>query len=136
MESNPGNDFPGLYTEYTMPSSSFLHRGDHVYVVLQSLWGSRTTVLFIDTDSGAITDKTKIHANEPMYSWSVLATDSKMRVLCTRSTPTTPADVLLGYFNKHGDLSWKVLDKPVLSEEGTFLSVMPMQSHCHAMPFS
>ncbi|OAX35979.1 alpha/beta-hydrolase [Rhizopogon vinicolor AM-OR11-026] len=117
IEPTPENDFPGLYPEYTLPSSPFLHRGKHVYIVLQSLWRSRTTVLFIDTESGTITDETKIHPDEPMYSWNVLATDNKMRVVCSRSTPTTPSDVLLGYFNQRGDLSWKVLDRPVLSGE-------------------
>lgn len=135
MEPSPENDFPGLYTEYSMPSSPFLHRGDHVYIVLQSLWRSRTTVLFIDTESGVITDETKIHGDEPAYSWNVLATDSKMRIVCSRSTPTTPSDVLLGYFDQDGDLGWKVLDKSVVSVEGMFKSIV---SPCRVtvMPFS
>ncbi|KAG0694260.1 Alpha/Beta hydrolase protein [Suillus ampliporus] len=113
MEPTPENDFPGLYTEYNMPSSPFLGR----LIVLQSLWRSRTTVLFIDTESGAITDETKMREGKPMYSWNVLATDGKTRFICSRSTPTTPSEVLLGYFDGHGKLNWKVLDRPVISIE-------------------
>ncbi|KAG1725352.1 alpha beta-hydrolase [Suillus paluster] len=43
-------------------------------------------------------------------SWNMLATDGKIRVICSRSTPTTPSEVLLGYFNQHGGLNWKVTD--------------------------
>jgi hypothetical protein len=119
MEPTPDNDFPGLFTEYAMPCSPFLHRGDRIYIVLHSLWRSRTTVLFIDTESGAITDETKIHDGKPFYSWNVLATDNKMCIVCSRSTLTTPSDILLGCFDQYGRLSWKVLDKPLLSGEGT-----------------
>ncbi|KAG0694165.1 Alpha/Beta hydrolase protein [Suillus ampliporus] len=117
MEPTSENDFPGLYTEYNMPSSPFLRRGDHENIVLQSLWRSRTTVLFIDTESGAITDETKMSEGESMYSWNVLATDGKTRFICSRSTPTTPSEVLLGSFDLHGNINWKVLDKPAMSVE-------------------
>ncbi|KAJ8590553.1 alpha/beta-hydrolase [Rhizopogon salebrosus TDB-379] len=117
MEPTTDNDFPGLYTEYNIPSSPFLHHEGRVYIVLQSLWRSRTTVLFIDTESGTITDETKPRFGEPMYSWNVLATDDKTRFICSRSTPTTPSDVSLGYFDQYDNLSWTVLDKPLLSEE-------------------
>ncbi|KAG1744589.1 Alpha/Beta hydrolase protein [Suillus paluster] len=117
MEPAPENNFPGLYTEYNIPSSPFLRRGDNVFIVLQSLWRSRTTVLFIDKETGEITDETKMRDSEPMYSWNVLATDGKTRFICSRSTPTTPSEVLLGYFDPHGNLNWKVLDKPTISVE-------------------
>ncbi|KAG1744584.1 Alpha/Beta hydrolase protein [Suillus paluster] len=117
MEPTPENHFPGLYTEYNMPSRPFVRRGDHVYIALHSTWHSRTTVLFINTETGAITEETKMHDGEPMYSWNVLATDSKTHFICSRSTPTAPSEVLLGYFDEHGNLSWKVLDKPMISVE-------------------
>ncbi|KAG1727233.1 hypothetical protein EDB19DRAFT_2042887 [Suillus lakei] len=113
-EPTPSNDFPGLYTEYSMPSSPFLHRADGVYIVLQSIWRSRTTVLFIDTLSGVITDATKL-GDGPLYSWTVHATDNKNQFICSRSTPTTPWEVLLGSFDQDGTLEWKVLDKLMLS---------------------
>ncbi|KAG1727229.1 Alpha/Beta hydrolase protein [Suillus lakei] len=97
-----------------MPSSPFLHRADGVYIVLQSIWRSRTTVLFIDTLSGVITDATKL-GDGPLYSWTVHATDNKNRFICSRSTPTTPWEVLLGSFDQDGTLEWKVLDKLMLS---------------------
>ncbi|KAG2135266.1 Alpha/Beta hydrolase protein [Suillus clintonianus] len=115
MEPTPENDFPGLYPEYNMSSSPFLHHGGRIYIVLQSLWRSRATIIFINTESGAISDETKIHDDEPLYSWSLHATDDKTRFICSRSTPTTPSEVLPGYFDQHDNLNWKVLDKPTIS---------------------
>jgi acylaminoacyl-peptidase len=103
-----------------MPSSPFLRRGDRIYIVLHSLWRSRSTILFIDIESGAISDETKLRGGEPLYSWDLLATDDKTRFICSRSTPTTPSEVLLGYFDQHNNLNWKVLDQPTLSFAGTF----------------
>ncbi|KAG2068544.1 alpha beta-hydrolase [Suillus decipiens] len=114
FEPTPSNDFPGLYTEYNMPASPFLRRADRVYIVLQSTWRSRTTVLFIDTQSGAITDATKL-TDGPLYSWTVHATDNKSRFICSRSTPTTPWEVLLGSFDQNDTLQWKILDEPTLA---------------------
>ncbi|KAG1869408.1 hypothetical protein DFJ58DRAFT_765969 [Suillus subalutaceus] len=114
FEPTPSNDFPGLYTEYNMPSSPFLRRADRVYIVLQSIWHSRTTVFFIDTQSGAVIDATTL-GDGPLYSWTVHATDNKSRFICSRSTPTTPWEVLLGSFDQNDTLQWKVLDKPILS---------------------
>ncbi|KAG1777970.1 hypothetical protein EV702DRAFT_968848 [Suillus placidus] len=114
FEPTPSNDFPGLYTEYNMPTSPFLRRADRVYIVLQSIWHSRTTVLFIDTQSGTITDATKL-GDGPLYSWTVHATDNKSQFICSRSTPTTPWEVLLASFDQYDTLEWKVLDKPLLS---------------------
>ncbi|KAG1801305.1 Alpha/Beta hydrolase protein [Suillus variegatus] len=114
FEPTSSNDFPGLYTEYNMPASPFLRRGDSIYIVLQSIWRSRTTVLLIDTQSGEITDATKL-GDGPLYSWTLHATDDKSRFICSRSTPTTPWEVLLGSFDQHDTLEWKVLDKSLLS---------------------
>ncbi|KAG1807980.1 Alpha/Beta hydrolase protein [Suillus subaureus] len=114
FEPTPSNDFPGLYTEYNMPSSPFLRRADRVYIVLQSIWHSRTTVLFIDTQSGAIINATTL-GDGPLYSWTVHATDNKSRFICSRSTPTTPWEVVSGSFDQNDTLQWKFLDKPMIS---------------------
>ncbi|KAG1796099.1 Alpha/Beta hydrolase protein [Suillus variegatus] len=115
MEPTSENDFPGLYPNYNMPSSPFLRRGDHTYIVLHSLWRSRSTILFIDIESGAISDVTKLRDGEPLHSWDLHATDDKTQFICSRSTPTTPYEVLLGYFDEHDNLDWKVLDKTMMS---------------------
>ncbi|KAG2113986.1 Alpha/Beta hydrolase protein [Suillus cothurnatus] len=115
MEPTPENDFPGLYPNYNIPSSPFLRRGGRTYIVLHSIWRSRTTILFIDTESGAISDETKMRDGEPLYSWELHATDNKSRFICSRSTPTTPCEVLLGYLDQQDNLNWKVLDKPTIS---------------------
>ncbi|KAG2137878.1 Alpha/Beta hydrolase protein [Suillus bovinus] len=114
FEPTPSDDFPGLYTEYNMPASPFLRRTDRVYIVLQSIWRSRTTILFIDAQSGEITDATKL-GDGPLYSWTLHATDNNSRFICSRSTPTTPWEVLLGSFDRYDTLEWKVLDKALLS---------------------
>ena len=101
--------------------------------MLQSLWRSRTTVLFIDTESGVVTDETKMHNGEPMYSWNVLATDNKTHFACSRSTPTSPSDVLLGYFDQQDNLTLKVLDRPVLSVDSTFKSFLFLAKSHHAI---
>jgi hypothetical protein len=115
-----------------MPSSPFLRRGDRIYIVLHSLWRSRATILFIDTESGAISDETKMRDGEPLYSWDLLATDDKTRFICSRSTPTTPSEVLLGYFDQYDNLNWKVLDQPTLSFAGTFEPIWLLATSNHA----
>jgi acylaminoacyl-peptidase len=125
------NGFPGLYTEYNMPTSPFMRFSDRVYIVLQSIWHSRTTVLFIDTQSGAIRDATEL-GDGPLYSWTVHATDNKNQLICSRSTPTNPWEVLLGSLDQHDTLDWKVLDRPMLSSttkealDGLTSSIIPI----------
>ncbi|KAG1756952.1 Alpha/Beta hydrolase protein [Suillus occidentalis] len=83
---------------YNMPSSPFLRRRDRIYI-----------------NQEQFPDETKMRDGEPLYSWDLLATDDKTRFICSRSTPTTPYEVLLGYFDHHDNLNWKVLDQPTLS---------------------
>jgi len=89
-------------------------------------------VLFIDTESGAVTDETKMHNGEPMYSWNALATDNKTHFACSRSTPTSPSDVLLGYFDQQDNLTLKVLHQPVVSVDSTFKSFLFLAKSHHA----
>ncbi|KAG1718974.1 hypothetical protein EDB19DRAFT_1976150 [Suillus lakei] len=42
FEPTPSNDFPGLYIEYNVPSSPFLHCADSIHIVFQSVWRSPT----------------------------------------------------------------------------------------------
>ncbi|KAH7927981.1 alpha beta-hydrolase [Leucogyrophana mollusca] len=109
--------FPGLYTEYNLPSRSFLHLSGSAYVVAQSLWKSRTTVLLIDVTTGSVRDVTPAISEDTLYSWNVLCTDGGRQVVCSRSTPTTPSEIVLGRFDERGNVKWKVLDKPTLSPD-------------------
>src|SRR6267154_5881530 len=73
-----------------------------------------------------------MHNGEPMYSWNVLATDNKTHFACSRSTPTSPSDVLLGYFDQQDNLTGKVLDRQVVSVHSTFKSFLFLAQSHHA----
>ncbi|KAF8838080.1 alpha/beta-hydrolase [Paxillus ammoniavirescens] len=114
---DPGaQDFPGLYTEYNLGSSPFLQHDGGTYIVVQSLWRSRPTLILIDVEDGTVVDGTPVLEGQPLYSWNFLATDGFGSVVCSRSTPTSPPEVVLltairGKFAK----TPRVVDKPVLS---------------------
>ncbi|EGO20277.1 hypothetical protein SERLADRAFT_452969 [Serpula lacrymans var. lacrymans S7.9] len=123
------DEFPGFYTEYNLPASPFLRLGPSAsassYIVAQSLWRSRTVVLLINVDTGVVRNVTpgagageeNEDGKEGLYSWTVLTTNHRDLVLCTRSTPTTPPEIMLGRFDASGGVEWRVIDKPVLSDE-------------------
>ncbi|KAF8970622.1 Alpha/Beta hydrolase protein [Flammula alnicola] len=120
--SNP-NEFPGLYPAYNLPSLPSATAPSVISsalgVLLHSQWGSRTTVLQICIDNGSwdvnhLTPIVDDHGN--LYSWSVLATDGHARVICSRSSPSVPYEIMLGEFSATGSFSWRSLDNPALSE--------------------
>ncbi|KAG6810645.1 hypothetical protein H0H92_010908, partial [Tricholoma furcatifolium] len=113
--SKPGQGaFPGLYPDAnlaTIPTLQFTSSSTP-YVITHSTWGSRTTVLLISTTDGSVKDLTPEDGN--LYSWKVLNTDGGRRVVCSRSTPIYPNELVLGEFSENGDVSWSVLHKPTL----------------------
>ncbi|KAH7927715.1 alpha beta-hydrolase [Leucogyrophana mollusca] len=112
-------EFPGLYLDYNLPASPFTEYRGHTYVAMHSLWRSRSTVLFVDVDSGEVSHETEVFSGGEPYSWKVLSTDGYSRLVCTRSTPTIPSEVVLGAFDRQGNLNWTLLDRPALSMEAT-----------------
>ncbi|KAF8064410.1 Alpha/Beta hydrolase protein [Lyophyllum atratum] len=106
--------FPGLYPDFNFNSSPILRLSTSTapYLITSSIWGSRSTVVLISTADGAVKDLTP--EDGKLHSWRVLNTDGKSRVLCTRSTPTMPHEILLGQFNEEGEVSWRILYKPTL----------------------
>ncbi|KAG6871447.1 hypothetical protein C0995_004460 [Termitomyces sp. Mi166 len=109
--------FPGLYPDPNLaiyPALQF-SKSSVPYLITHSIWGSRTTVLLISTADGAVKDLTPEDGN--LYSWKVLNTDGKTRVVCSRSTPISPHELVLGEFNETGEILWRVLHKPVLPPE-------------------
>ncbi|KAH7911153.1 Alpha/Beta hydrolase protein [Hygrophoropsis aurantiaca] len=109
--------FPGLYTEYNLQPHAFLRLGGSSYIVAQSLWRSRVTVLLINTTSGDVRDVTPAVGGDALYSWNVLCTDGINQAVCSRSTPMSPPEILLGRFDEQGNVQWKLLEKPVISPE-------------------
>jgi hypothetical protein len=122
----PGPDeFPGLYTDYGLPSSPFLQLSSATYVVIHSTWHSRSTVLLISCLDGSVRDLTPDEDGK-LYSWTVLGTDMQNQVVCVRSSLTTPHEVVLGRFNDSGSVKWQVIDRPMLTPEGEKSSVTPL----------
>ncbi|KAG6853149.1 hypothetical protein C0991_006556 [Blastosporella zonata] len=106
--------FPGLFPDPNLATSPMLQLSESStpYLITHSIWGSRTTVLLISTANGTVKDLTPQDDN--IYSWKVLNTDGVSRVLCSRSTPITPHELVLGEFSKTGEVAWRVLHKPTL----------------------
>ncbi|ESK91736.1 acylamino-acid-releasing enzyme, partial [Moniliophthora roreri MCA 2997] len=103
-------EFPGFNPDPTLPSSPLVRLGDREHLVVHSVWGSRTTILFISIKDGSVKNLTPLEDNLP-YSWSVLCTDNDKRVICIRSSNTVPFEVVLGEFDDQGNVSWRVLQE-------------------------
>jgi acylaminoacyl-peptidase len=115
------DEFPGLYPDYNLPAVPFVHPHTETFsgpcIVTHSLWGSRSTVLLVSTAKGEVKDLTPEDGD--LSSWTVLTTDGDSRILCARSTPVSPPQLMLGEFDDTG-VSWRVIDKPSLSSDGKF----------------
>ncbi|KAJ7508745.1 Alpha/Beta hydrolase protein [Mycena galericulata] len=112
-EPRASDGFPGLYIDANLPLSPFVRVGEEVGLIFDSAWGSRTTVLFVSAMDGTVKDLTP-DSDGKLFSWSVLATDGRERLVCTRSSPTIPHEILLGQVNGH-EVSWKVIHAPYIS---------------------
>lgn len=110
------NKFPGLYPSYNMPYSPVVKLQSQTHILISSAWGSRFTILLVSVKDGSVRDLTP--ASEELFSWSILATDGSCRFICSRSSPSIPYEVILGTLNDAGDVAWKVLDRPKLTEQG------------------
>ncbi|KAL0565918.1 hypothetical protein V5O48_016100 [Marasmius crinis-equi] len=100
--------FPGFYPDAALPSSSFLRIRNHDYLVSHSTFASCNVVLLISLTDGTVKNLTPTKSDS-LYSWTVLNTDGERRVLCTRSSPTVPYEVVLGEFDDSANVSWRVL---------------------------
>lgn len=111
--------FPGIYPN-AIPAQPFIRLGSSTFFVMDSQWGSRTTVLFISLESvNKIKNLTPVDGN--VYSWSVLGTDGQKRVLCSRSSPIVPPELVLGELDDEDHVHWRVIDKPDLPQHGNHL---------------
>ncbi|GJE89048.1 hypothetical protein PsYK624_051380 [Phanerochaete sordida] len=107
--------FPGLYTP-SLPVYPFLElptRGP--FLVVSSVFRSRTTVLLVSLTSGSTWDLTP--ATKEQWSWTVLGTDGKTGVICVRSALNRPPELVLGTVDADTEVTWKVLYTPTLSED-------------------
>ena len=128
--------FPGLYPSFNLPSLPTIVTELELElvpsIVLYSQWGSRTTVLLISTKDGRVIDLTPANKEVGLYSWTVLVTDGRSRIVCQRSSTSVPYEILLGYFNDTGFVSWHLIDKPDLPKHSRLFStsiVSPILKH-------
>lgn len=110
----PGStQFPGLYTS-SLPRQPFVQL-TAPYVLTSSIWHSRNAVLLISLEDGNIDNLTP--EDEELWSWNVLCTDGKTRVVCSRSAPNRPHELVLGTLDFDKAVTWRVIARPELSEE-------------------
>lgn len=127
--------FPGLYPSYNLPSSPTIvtvseSASESVpFIVVHSQWGSRTTVLLISIKDGTVTELSPASEEEGLYSWTVLATDGRSRVICQRSSPSMPYEILLGHLDDTGRISWHLIDKPDLPKHSKLLLHLYRNTH-------
>ena len=113
--------FPGLFPSYNLPlSPPVVELSSGCFILVHSQWGSRTTVLLISTKDGTVKNLTPSSQKEELYSWTVLATDGRSRIICQRSSSSVPYEILLGQFDNTECVSWHLIDKPDLPANSKF----------------
>ncbi|EIW81417.1 alpha beta-hydrolase [Coniophora puteana RWD-64-598 SS2] len=107
--------FPGLYVNM-LPEHPFVSARDSTFIVASSTWRSRNVVLLIDASSGAVRNVTP-SADETggHYTWDLLCTDGKRRLVCSRHSPARPWEVLVGTLDDAGEVRWNVIHKTMVS---------------------
>ena len=107
--------FPGLYTT-TLPAYPFLEVSGMPYIVLTSTWRSRSTAILVSLHDGSWTD---LSPNDDglFYTWTVLGTDGNDQIICTRSAPARPSELVLGKLAANEQVQWRVVAQPDLGED-------------------
>ncbi|KAF9255265.1 alpha/beta-hydrolase [Marasmius fiardii PR-910] len=118
VEDIRGDGFPGFYPDAALPPSPFLRIGHRDYLITHSTVTSYNAVTLISLEDGTVTNLTPSREGSS-YSWGVLCTDGKRQVLCVRTSPTVPYEVVLGELDDSAKVSWRVLQSSLshLSEE-------------------
>ena len=123
VKSQHMGGFAGLYTDYGLPARPFLSLGNQEFIVTHTVQGSRMTVVLVDAyEPQKVVHLTPVNTlEESVWSWTVLGTDGKTQVVCIRSSPTSPNELLLGQLTiEDGNpvVSWNIIDKPTIPEDG------------------
>ena len=125
------DSFPGLYTDQ-IPASPFLRLDSGVFLVVTSIWRSRKVPLLIHLETGEVTCLASwtepsadpvfpyfgAEAKEMMKSYTVLGTDGGKRIVVTRSSLTSPVEVVVAEVSGGEGIEWKVVKKTKLSARG------------------
>lgn len=111
------DEFPGIFAT-TLPPHPFLRlqtpQGTADHIVLTSIWRSRTVVLLISLQDGNVQNLTPDDEGK-LLSWNVLGTDGNSQVVCTRSSPSTPPELVIGRIDGSAKVKWQIIAKPTLS---------------------
>ncbi|KAJ3537442.1 hypothetical protein NM688_g6689 [Phlebia brevispora] len=115
------SDFPGLYITTLAPypfiqlSSSSSSEALY-YLATSSIWRSRSTVVLISLQDGEVVELTP--DDETLhYSWTVLCTDGRNKIVCTRSAPCRPPELVVGTIEGPDKVEWQVIAQPDLSDD-------------------
>jgi hypothetical protein len=111
-EPSPPNAFPGIYTE-SLPTQPFLWIDHKPFLVTTSTWRSRSTLLLIGAQDGAVTDLTPA-GRWGQVSFKVLCTDGERRIVCARSAPTVPSVTMIALVRGDFSATWEFLEGPTL----------------------
>ncbi|TFK18936.1 acylaminoacyl-peptidase [Coprinopsis marcescibilis] len=106
--------FPGLYPPYNLPAVPYLSKSGAI--VVSSHVGSRTVVVFLSLDGSRLVWDPQ-ESQQGLYSWSVLATDGRSKVLCWRSSPSVPYEVGLLEVQDLTSVKWRPIDTPLLTQK-------------------
>ncbi|KIJ41939.1 hypothetical protein M422DRAFT_171727 [Sphaerobolus stellatus SS14] len=108
-------EFPGLYVDQ-LPSRPFLaldpNSNNLAHIITHSFRGSYQDIYAVSLDDGRVWNITT--SND--YSWIVAGTNGRDRVLAVRSSLNSPPELLEGTIALGHIPSWRVIDKPVLSD--------------------
>ncbi|KAI0341185.1 alpha/beta-hydrolase [Trametopsis cervina] len=112
-------EFPGLYLN-TLPTHPFLNTPDPQappYIVLSSTWRSRSTILLVSVQAGTFVELTPPEKNA-LHSWTLISTNGINRLLCSRSAPNQPPELLLGSLNNdHKTVKWVIVSQPKIPDD-------------------
>lgn len=109
--------FPGLFADY-IAVHALLRPQSGPALAIQTVWGSRKTVVLVSLSDGAVNEVTSQEHDNDTRSWSLLATDGKRRLVCSRSSPATIPELVLGTLDDAGAVSWRVLEQASVSSQG------------------
>ncbi|KAK2462496.1 hypothetical protein APHAL10511_005466 [Amanita phalloides] len=117
VDEPDSTSFPGLYPPHNLPKSSTLNnpQWNAPKIITHSAWRSRNTLILIDTQSGEITNLTPL--DEFQWNWQVLTTDGDAKMVCVRSSPSIPHQVVLGTISATHYVDWQVVHEATLPEE-------------------
>lgn len=107
-------DFPGIYA-ISLPPQPFIQIQGKSYAISTTNWRSRTTAVLVSLEDGSVVDLTPDDGAH--LSWVALGTDGESQIVCSRSSLTSPPELLLGRVTAHDEVQWKTIVQPSLSAE-------------------